>query len=94
MHLWIALLIWVIIVVVTYIIAKKSYIYSWESFVLAILFGYLFLLIFSPWKEVYDRNNPWLIIYIGISVISPIILAVYVVKTTIVHKSKTNNLFR
>jgi len=87
------LLIWLIIVLFIFVIARKLYITLVNSFMLAILFGLLFLLIFVPFSTGYDRTDPWLVIYITVLIISPVILAIYIVKTAVTGKTDNNKLF-
>lgn len=89
-----SLLVWLIIILVTYVLCRKFYILPWDSLVLSVLFGYVFLLIFAPFGSVYDRTNPWLIMYILVVVTSPFILAVYIIQNAIKHKSSTNGVFK
>jgi hypothetical protein len=91
-----SLLIWLIVVLVAYVIARKRYIEMWDAAVLAILFGYLFMLLFVPFGAVYARDNlsnPWIFVYITISVLSPLLLAVYIFQNALKHRSKNNTLF-
>ena len=93
-----SILIWFLIVVIVFVIARKQYIAMWDAFVLAILFGYLFLIIFVPFGSVYAgvnvMSNPWTYFYITVSVLSPLILAIYIVRNALRNKSKRNSIFK
>lgn len=92
MHLGWSLFIWLVIVLLAYIISRKSYVTPRASLVLAVLFGYIYLLIFVPFGSVYDRNNPWMIPYLIVMIISPLILAVFIVRAAIRSKDTKNAL--
>ena len=87
-----ALLIWIIVVISTFIISKKLYIATWESFILAILFGYVFIIIFVPFRLNFDNENLWIIGYVIVTVMSPLLLAVYIINNAIKAKVQTNSI--
>ena len=88
--------IWAIVVIITYVVARKQRIMVWDSIILAILLGYLFLLLFAPFGAMYIKYgmSPWIFIYVTISVLSPLLLAVYIFRNAIRHRSKSTNLIR
>lgn len=87
-----SLLVWAIVFTVVLLVSRKAYLTWWNAFIMATLFGFLFLLIFMPFGSVYDKTNPWIVLYLVIMVISPLILAIFIIRCTLKNKSSSNSL--
>ena len=74
-----SIFVWLLVLLAVYGIARYFYVKPWDSLVLAILMGYLFLLVFVPFGSAYSRSDPWVALYIVIAVTSPLVLAVYII---------------
>ena len=94
MNLGWSLLVWALVFLIVLLVSRKAYLTWWNAFILATLFGFLFLLIFMPFGSVYDKSNPWVVIYLIIMVLSPLVLAIYVIRSAIHTKSTSNSLMK
>ena len=88
------LLIWLVIFIVTYLIARKMYIPYRNASIVALLFAYTYMLVVMPFNNYETKLNFWTVLYLLIAIISPLVLAVYVLFTATSVKSTDNSLFK
>lgn len=75
-----ALIIWLIVVIVIYFLARYFQIGVWSSIFLAITIGFIFLMIARPVNTVawgMNANNGAAAIYWLITVLSPLLIVIY-----------------
>lgn len=79
MDLNVALFIFIIITIVVFILARKARIRFFSSLILALLVGYLALIVMRPWQTVegFFEGNFNAMIYLLISILVPTLVVIY-----------------
>ena len=76
-----ALLVFGLVVILVFLIARMIHIRFFSALILALLLGYLLLITIRPWQTVegFVEGNFNALIYLLISVIVPILILIYVI---------------
>ena len=88
------LLIWLLILIGVYLIARKMYIPYRNAFIVALLLAYTYLLIVMPFANYETKLDIWTVLYLLIAVISPLVLAVYILFVATSTRVNDNSLLK
>jgi ABC-type uncharacterized transport system permease subunit len=87
MELWVALLIWLIVFIVIFVVAKKYRVTTWSSIALATLISVLILgLLRPPNTLIMAQGSNWGSIYWLIMFIAPILIIIYTISKAITDR--------
>ena len=88
------LLIWLLILIGVYLLARKMYIPFRNAFVIALLFAYTYLLIVMPFANYETKLDIWTVLYLIIAIVSPLVLAVYILFVATSRRVDDNSMFK
>lgn len=88
-----SLLIFLLVAILVFIVAKFFGILTFSSIVLALLISYFILMTIQPWASIegLTEGNPSTLLYFLISVFIPIIILIYVVTRIFSDREKMYN---
>ena len=85
MDILVALIIYIIVIIIVYLLARFYHVSVWSSFVLAFLFGLIVLSAIKPYSELYESTTAkeYSIIYGLIWLATIILIIIYVIERAI-----------